>query len=443
MTIIFLRTSSNSKRGHGHKLHTRVGRGNSYGRLLSWHREIIACTSITAFILQFLFFQRSWLSALLGDNNDINIETGLASLERSILLPPCPPIDTQRLRDGLVCVQKCTPSANNTIEGLGLDLNERLNISHHPSVIRVPVTEYGKYQIHFPEENNYLNLTGRLAAEINRAVENAKGTYSILDNGYLQPRPVTERLLRRIVAKLLRHDLLDPSKSILTTGSWIGDNALPWANMLQHLRPENPGKVISVDPSEIFVKDMVDLANVNGIGNLCARIGVLSKSVTEVAYLGSSPEHIKVETKESLAKRAPKLRAKYRDTGSWISSFTLDSLELQDGVSLLHLDVEGHEGELLEGASETIQSFRPVIITEGFNIWPSPRDENDKHVLAVMKALNYTFASEIPEYCGLKKDARNRIWWPDGKTRDAAMAIIGKELERSIVPWMAFNLPDI
>ena len=37
--------------------------------------------------------------------------------------------------------------------------------------------------------------------------------------------------------------VLDPSKDIVNTGSWIGDNALPWAMMLEHLRPDNPGKM--------------------------------------------------------------------------------------------------------------------------------------------------------------------------------------------------------
>lgn len=246
------------------------------------------------------------------------------------------------------------------------------------------------------------------------------------------------------ISSFSKAGLIDPSESILTTGSWIGDNALPWALMLQDLRPESPGKVIAIDPSELFIKDMIDLANVNGIGNLCAQVGILSKNVGLVALQGEyKTEHIKVVTEENLnlfAHDKPRLKASYRHR---ISSVSLDSLELAERISLLHLDVEGHEGELLEGAKETIASFRPIIITEGFDIWPDPVDENDKHVATVMKSLDYTLADVIPEYCGIKKNARNRIWWPDEKTQNAALAVVGDELKRPLVNWMSFDLPDV
>lgn len=92
---------------------------------------------------------------------------------------------------------------------------------------------------------------------------------------------------------------------------------------------------------------------------------------------------------------------------SWIDYISLDSLNLQKQVSLLHLDVEGHEGALLEGARATIESSRPIIITEGYDndMWPDPVDENDKHVLKVLTELGYTFASEIPEYVDVKNYA--------------------------------------
>ena len=76
--------------------------------------------------------------------------------------------------------------------------------------LHLPVTEHGKYRIHFPEEQIYLNLTRKLANEVNDAVEKAGGggsnnkSSTIVDYNYIHPRSITERLLRRIVAKLLR-----------------------------------------------------------------------------------------------------------------------------------------------------------------------------------------------------------------------------------------------
>mmetsp|Transcript_28521 Transcript_28521/g.51537 ORF Transcript_28521/g.51537 Transcript_28521/m.51537 type:complete len:454 (+) Transcript_28521:64-1425(+) len=406
--------------------------------LFSKHREIISLVVVAGFFVQ-LYIQQAWL---LG-NDEIYIElTPAKGLPKK--LSPCPSINVEPLKEGLVCIEKCMPSANNTLQGLGLDPYERVNISMPEKVIRIPVTEYGKYRVHFPEEDLYLNLTGRLANEIKLALkeadENGKG--SIIDKAYIHPRPITERLLRRIVAKLLRAGVLDPSKNIVNTGSWIGDNALPWALMMENLRPENPGKVIAIDPSEIFVQDMIDLANVNGIGNLCAQIGILSSNMTRVAFIGESTEHIKVQTEEHI-NQSGRRRSRYQARGTWTNAVPLDSLNLQKSVSLLHLDVEGHEGELLEGARATIESSRPIIITEGYNIWPIPNNENDKHVLAVMNELHYTSAFEISEHVGVNGKARNRIWWPDEKTKDAAMAIIGKDLKHQNIPWIATDLPDL
>eukprot|EP00585_Thalassiosira_rotula_P024798 CAMPEP_0196231862 /NCGR_PEP_ID=MMETSP0913-20130531/2581_1 /TAXON_ID=49265 /ORGANISM="Thalassiosira rotula, Strain GSO102" /LENGTH=57 /DNA_ID=CAMNT_0041512161 /DNA_START=45 /DNA_END=218 /DNA_ORIENTATION=+ len=50
----------------------------------------------------------------------------------------------------------------------------------------------------------------------------------------------------------------------------------------------------------------------------------------------------------------------------------------------------------------------------------------------------------FPSIVVLRKNARNRIWWPDVETRDAAMAVVGKDLKRKeLVPWIAVDLPEL
>lgn len=106
----------------------------------------------------------------------------------------------------------------------GIDPWEKVKISM--TVARqFGTAEFTKYRVHFPEEGVYLNLTGRLANSLDVAVRDAseKGKSAIDDAGFLHPRPITERLLRRVVAKLLRVSLARlvflstlPSQSILT-----------------------------------------------------------------------------------------------------------------------------------------------------------------------------------------------------------------------------------
>mmetsp|Transcript_561 Transcript_561/g.1228 ORF Transcript_561/g.1228 Transcript_561/m.1228 type:complete len:170 (+) Transcript_561:701-1210(+) len=168
--------------------------------------------------------------------------------------------------------------------------------------------------------------------------------------------------------------------------------------------------------------------------------------MTEVHYSGGSTEHISVYNKQQVMNGPAQRRERFQRQGTWKNAITLDSLNLQSSLSLLHIDVEGHEGELLIGARETIQSSRPIIITEGYDDWdPIPVDENNKHVLAIlMDELHYVSGDTIPEYCGANKNARNRIWWPDVETKDAAMAVVGKDLERKeLVPWIAVDLPEL
>eukprot|EP00584_Thalassiosira_punctigera_P017382 CAMPEP_0172548404 /NCGR_PEP_ID=MMETSP1067-20121228/17705_1 /TAXON_ID=265564 ORGANISM="Thalassiosira punctigera, Strain Tpunct2005C2" /NCGR_SAMPLE_ID=MMETSP1067 /ASSEMBLY_ACC=CAM_ASM_000444 /LENGTH=434 /DNA_ID=CAMNT_0013335615 /DNA_START=33 /DNA_END=1337 /DNA_ORIENTATION=- len=428
---IFFLPNQSRRRLHTHRP-VRKSRG-----VFARHREITCFSLVALFVVQ-LYVLQAWLFE--NDGGVVEVETAPPKGRRKSLAPCPSTIDVEALKAGLVCIEKCEPSANNTLHGLGLDPNERVNIFMPDKVLK-HIAEYGKYRVHFPEENVDLNLTGRLSNAIKIQSENGN---TILDNGHIHPRSITERLMRRIVAKLLRASVLDPSKKIVNTGSWIGDNALPWALMMEELRPENPGKVIAIDPSEMFVQDMVDLANVNGIGNLCARIGILSSNATRVAFTSGSMEHIKVQNEQQIYSGSIRKQQRFEIRGTWTNAIPLDSLNLHDSVSLLHLDVEGHEGQLLEGARATIKSSRPVIITEGYNIWDRvPEDENDRHVLKVMNELGYASDFEIPERVGVKMNARNRIWFPDEGTRDAAIDVVGKDLERELVPWIASDLQEL
>jgi len=66
-----------------------------------------------------------------------------------------------------------------------------------------------------------------------------------------------------------------------------------------------------------------------------------------------------------------------------VSTVTIDSLSLSD-VRLIKIDVEGHELEVLEGASSTIQKFRPNILCE---VWDKP--EIRSKFFDVMDFLGY------------------------------------------------------
>ena len=226
-------------------------------------------------------------------------------------------------------------------------------------------------------------------------------------------------------------------------GSFIGDNVLPWAIMMEELsQPDDPGKVVAIDPSRKFLREIVNLANVNYIDNICTKRGILSSDSIEVLTVGHTSEHIGVRSEAQLARMSAGNRAKFEADfdvqGLRMHAFPLDSLSLRD-VTLLHIDVEGHESEVLRGAVKTIKQSRPIIISEGYTNWPNG-DEKDVEVNRLMNELGYERSDEIPEVCGLKSKARNRIFWPDKKTEIMGRAVIREELEHKLVPWISDEL---
>ena len=245
----------------------------------------------------------------------------------------------------------------------------------------------------------------------------------------IRARAITERLFRRVVAKLFRAGVLDTSGHIVNTGSWIGDNAVPWALMLQQLRPGNAGIVFAVDPSAKNIAYTYRLAAANNVRNLCMRVATFSASNATHHYHGDEM-HLSIEQG-----RSPR-----RGGGVDVRSVPLDSLGLQH-VALLHLDVEGHEAAVLQGAGNLLTTSRPLVVTEGLqaNLRGDPADHADAPVAAVLRQHGY-IGDVIPEVCGWNRRCRNWLWWPDAKMRAAGMAVVGKDITRPLVDWVSPEL---
>ena len=230
------------------------------------------------------------------------------------LLPLCRPLDTTAAKDKTTCLEECRPDISQTIEGLGLNLLEK----YETKVVfgfdgHGETRKFGKYRYHFPEEDVWLNQ-------------------SIPGPLELQPHAYHERLFRRIISKLFRAGVIDPSMNLLNSGSNMGDNALPWAKMMADLMPRDSssksvGKVYAIDPSDDLVAHMVNIANENSISNICTRI----------TFIGSKSD------------------------GKFAK---VDDLGIEN-LGVLHFDLEGGEGEAILGALGLIFMQRPIVITEG------------------------------------------------------------------------------
>jgi FkbM family methyltransferase len=86
-----------------------------------------------------------------------------------------------------------------------------------------------------------------------------------------------------------------------------------------------------------------------------------------------------------------------------VSITTLDSFCI-DSVSLMKLDVEGHEIEVIKGAYQTLKNNRPIIVIE-------IKQQNLSEVFALFDKLNYQ-RNKLEDLVGITGTQENYIFIP-------------------------------
>lgn len=70
-----------------------------------------------------------------------------------------------------------------------------------------------------------------------------------------------------------------------------------------------------------------------------------------------------------------------------------DLLDLRRRVSVLQLDIEGHEGPALEGAAQTVEKWNPVIILEAPKAWQ--QRDYESRLAELFPALGYRICGTL------------------------------------------------
>jgi FkbM family methyltransferase len=153
-------------------------------------------------------------------------------------------------------------------------------------------------------------------------------------------------VLRDIVTLLIKNNII--KKNIIDLGAWIGDNALPWSKNINAI-------VYAIDPSRENCQYITDTANLNNIENIKVIRTAISNKI-EILSTNDDLFHC------SFVFDKPELNGKNK-----IISTSLDELHRQNQITdidFIHLDVEGMEFKVIQGAENIINRYQPIIIFE-------------------------------------------------------------------------------
>ena len=213
---------------------------------------------------------------------------------------------------------------------------------------------------------------------------------SLIDDPYselLAGRDHHEVLFRRINTMLIKDNII--KNNIIDSGAWIGDNSIPWSKNIS-------GTVYAIEPSQVncdFISKTCEHNKINNVKTMCVALS----DKNEILSTDNDIVHCTFVGFGENAKNK-------------VSAFTLDYLyEMKEieNIGYIHLDVEGMEHKVLQGSSNVIDTFRPIITYE------QHMDQNDvKSLVEYLNSKKYFsyLIDEVLPNCHL--DCRNLIAFP-------------------------------
>lgn len=144
--------------------------------------------------------------------------------------------------------------------------------------------------------------------------------------------------------------LVKPGDVVVDIGANIGTHTIPLANMVGA-----EGRVHAYEPRRTLFQMLCGNVALNGLGNVLTHLKAVGASNGEIR-LADLPSP---ETPFNFGAVPLKDQA----TGEKVEVVTIDSLELS-ACSLVKMDVEGMEAEVLEGARNTAASCQPYLFVE-------------------------------------------------------------------------------
>lgn len=174
---------------------------------------------------------------------------------------------------------------------------------------------------------------------------------------------------------ILEH--INNGDTVVDAGAFIGDHTIAYVDKVG-----SNGNVYAFEPND----EAFECLRHNCPDALVFNVGLSDKE--EVLYYESSPNAGAGKIKDSGAKK--------------IQTMRLDSIGIKN-VSLIKIDVEGFELNVLKGALETIKKFKPVMWIEINKGALEANGTNANEVENLVKSLGYEIEA-YPEWKGDQYD---------------------------------------
>jgi FkbM family methyltransferase len=189
-------------------------------------------------------------------------------------------------------------------------------------------------------------------------------------------------------------DLLDefvcPGDTVIDGGANIGTHAVAFASMVG-----DTGRVFAFEPQPRLY-DMLAVNSSVAPGIITSSQRALGSKNGSIPMADLPPDHIEFNF-GAVPLSAP-------GTGT-ASMWTIDALELKP--SLIKIDVEGMEADVIRGAQETIRAHRPVLYLEC-------NGDNTTEIADVLEEIGYRAYWSIGPYFNLKNfNGSKRNLWPN------------------------------
>ena len=166
-----------------------------------------------------------------------------------------------------------------------------------------------------------------------------------------------------------------PGSTAIDVGAYIGTHSMLMGRLVG-----GAGRVYAFEPQRKVYRELVQNVALNGmegvvvplrfaLGDKMAVIEMDQPSVIDVVGLAAGPAAVPVLAEGGVSVGTGGDKAEMRP---------LDDFDLTN-VSLIKIDVEGHENPVLEGAGRTIAENRPVVVLEimgGVDFYPGAYSEN-------------------------------------------------------------------